>query len=296
VAVSVVRCARRPTLRDPIAIIAFGGWGDAAEASTTAVATLASIWNAQIFATIDPDEFYDFTEVRPRVFLTDSMTRDVEWPVGMFSFRRRPRSPNDVIMFQALEPQLRWRLYTKAFIDFLRSMNVSLMMSMGSLLADVPHTKPVRISGFATTSDLQSRLRAARVATTSYEGPTGILGVLHREAVNQSLPSLSLWAAAPHYIAASTNPAVALGLLRTLADLTGWSLDLGHFRQEVKTFQAEVDAVIQSNPEALAYIRQLEDQIEETAEHDQSLPSHETLLKDLEEFLRRDRSNDDPRG
>lgn len=284
---SVVRCGRLPSLRAPVAVMAFGGWGDAAEASTTAITTLSNEWSAQPFATIESDDFYDFTNVRPRVYLTRDMVREIEWPTGGFSFRRRPKADNDVVLFRAFEPQLRWQRYTSGILDFLERLQVSQMVSLGSLLADVPHTQPVSLSGFATDALLQERLQHAGVSLSRYEGPTGIVGVLHDAAKKRDIPSMSLWAAAPHYIAAATNPRVSVGLLERLASVMDWSLDLSAFRQEASEFDAEVDAVIRANPEATAYVAQLERLAAEGRSTPSPLPGNDVLIRDLEEFLRR---------
>ena len=251
---SVVSCARIPTLRAPIAVIAFGGWGDGAEAWTIALNTLAAQWQCQEFASIDPDEFYDFTQVRPRVHFTEDMGRDIDWPSSTFSFRKRPKAKNDVVTFTAAEPHLRWKRYSDGIIDFFERLNVSLLVSMGSVLADVPHTRPVQLTGFASDNDLRDKLRASGADLSSYQGPTGMLGVIHAIASKRGIPALSLWGAAPHYISAAANPTVALAMLEGLATTLDWSLDLGGFRNGAKEFQSEVDAIIQANPDATAYV------------------------------------------
>jgi predicted ATP-grasp superfamily ATP-dependent carboligase len=293
---NVVRCARVPTLKSPIALLSFGGWGDAAQAASTAVTTLNGEWSAQQFATIDPEEFYDFTEVRPRVYLDRSMVREIEWPVATFSYRRRAKADRDVVLFRAFEPQLRWRTYAAGILDFFEKLQVHTMISLGALLADVPHTKSVHLTGFASTEDLQQRLQLAGVAASQYEGPTGIVGVLHDAARRRDIPSASLWAAAPHYIAAAANPKVALALLDTLGSILSWDLDLSTLRQEAKEFQVEVDAIIGRNPEASAYVKRLEERVEEDDGGDSGPPppASSDLLQDLEEFLRRGREK--PRG
>lgn len=290
---SVVRCRRVPTLRAPIAVLGFGGWGDAAQASTTAVSTLIGEWSAQQFASIDPEDYYDFTEVRPRVYLDDSMVRKLEWPAANFSYRRRPKATNDVVLFQAFEPQLRWRTYADGILDFLEKLHVSAVISLGSLLADVPHTRAVHLTGFATGAEMQAKLRLSGIQPSQYEGPTGIVGVLHDNARVREIPSASLWAAAPHYIAATTNPKVALALLETLKTILGWNLDLSTLRQEAKEFQVDVDSIIERNPDASAYVRRLEERSSDGGEP-LAPPSTDILLHDLEDFLRRDR--DKPRG
>ena len=283
---SVVQCRRVPALRAPVLVIAYGGWSDAAEAATTAVSTLASIWEARAFATIDPEEYYDFTQVRPRVFLTQDMKRGLEWPATTFKFHRRPKADSDVVLFQAIEPQLRWRQYANGVMDFAQRFDVSMMVCLGALLADVPHTRAVQMSGYATDPQLQARLQHSTVSLSQYQGPTGILGVLHDAAQQRKIPSMSLWAAAPHYISAATNPTVALALLDTLAAMLDWPLDLGEFRHESKQFNAEVNQIIQANPEASAYVSRLEQSTEAGKPTSAPLPPNDILLHDLEEFLR----------
>lgn len=290
---SIVTHRRLPALRAPVAVLAFGGWGDASQASTTALDALVDEWSAQDFASIDPEEFYDFTEVRPRVYLDNSMVRKLEWPLARFSYRRRPKAENDVILFRAFEPQLRWRTYATGIFDFLEKLHVSTVITLGSLLADVPHTRAVHLSGFATGAEMQAKLRLTGIQPSQYEGPTGIVGVLHDAAREREIASASLWAAAPHYIAATTNPKVALALLEAMSKLLDWNLDLSTLKQEAREFQVEVDAIIQRNPEAAAYVQRLEERSSDGGEPIPP-PSTDLLINDLEEFLRRDR--DKPRG
>ena len=286
---SVVRCGRLPTLRTPVAILSFGGWGDAAEASTTAVGALVGEWSAQQFATIDPEDFYDFSQVRPRVYLDRSMVREIEWPVGKFSYRRRPKLPNDIVLFRAAEPQLRWQRYSSGILDFLERLHVSTVVTLGSLLADVPHTRPVQLTGFASTDELREKLAHLGINMSQYEGPTGVVGVLHDAAPRRDIPSVSLWGAAPHYIAAATNPKVALALLQALSNLMDWTFDLKTLQQEADEFDVEVDSIIRANPEASAYVRRLEERVGTSAESEggPQLPPNDVLIRDLEEFLRR---------
>jgi len=266
--------------------MAYGGWSDAAEAATTALSTLSTLWDARVFATIDPEEYFDFTQVRPRVFLTHDMKRGLEWPSSTFKFHRRPNAENDVVLFQSIEPQLRWRQYANGIMDFAERFEASAIIGLGALLADVPHTRAVQLTGYATDPQFQARLQQASVGLSQYQGPTGILGVLHDAAQQRKIPSMSLWASAPHYISAATNPTVALALLETLASTLDWSLDLGEFRQESKQFTAEVNQIIQANPEASAYVSRLEQSTEQGKPTNAPLPPNDILLHDLEEFLR----------
>lgn len=292
---TVVRCRRLPALRAPVAIMSFGGWGDAAEASSTALSTLVHEWSAQEFATIDPEEFYDFTQARPRVYLDQSAMRQVEWPEATISYRRRPKATNDVVLFRALEPHLRWATYTNGILDFFERLRVSTIVTLGALLADVPHTRAVQLSGFATSEPLRERLRLLGIPASQYEGPTGIIGALHDIARRRDLPSASLWGAAPHYIASATNPKVALALLEALGSVLEWPLDLGTLRQETRDFEVEVDQIIGRNPQAVAYVRQLEERFDQnTTGEFPPMESNELLMQDLEDFLRKGREK--PRG
>jgi len=291
----IVRCRRVPSLRSPVAVLGFGGWGDAAEASSTALTALVDALSAQQFATIDPEDFYDFTQVRPRVYLDSSAVRQLEWPEARFDYRRRQGADNDVVLFRAFEPQLKWGTYTKGILDFFERLGVSSFVTLGSLLADVAHTRPVQLTGFATTEQLRERLQLLGIRASQYQGPTGILGALHDAARRRDLPSASLWAAAPHYIGAATNPTVALALLESLGTFLDWRLDLSALREEAREFQSEVGEIIGRNPQATAYVQQLEQrQDQDDSESTPPMQANEMLMKDLEEFLRRGREK--PRG
>lgn len=293
--VTVVKHRRLPALRSPVAVMAFAGWGDAAEASSTALSSLVDELSARQFAIIDPDLFYDFTQVRPRVYLDESSVRQIEWPDASIAYRRRPKSPNDIVLFRAFEPHLRWNTYVHGILDFFERLQVTTMITLGSLLAEVPHTRSVQTSGFATTPALRDRLRLMEVPLSRYEGPTGIVGVLHDAAHKRDIPSASLWGAAPHYIASATNPKVALALLESLGSLMDWTLDLSVLRQEAREFEHEVNDIIGRNPQALAYVQQLEQKVDRNATDEiPPMQSNEMLMHDLEEFLRRGRGK--PRG
>ncbi len=278
--------------------MAFGGWSDAAEAATAAVTLLSDQWTCQPFAYVEPDEFYDFTQVRPRVHLTSDMIRAIEWPTSVFRYRRRPRFDHDVITFRAFEPQLRWKQYVQGVMDFLERVHAGRLVTLGALLAAVPHTRPVPMTGFATDSGLQDKLREMGISLSSYEGPTGIIGVLHDAARERGLPSMSLWGAAPHYIANASNPKVSLALLERISAAFGWSLDLSAFAREVREFENEVEAIIQANPEASAYVARLEEAADQEQQDEAAtpLPSNEVLLQDLEDFLKRRGNRPDESG
>lgn len=287
---SVVQCRRLPALRSPAMVMAFGGWSDAAEAATTAVSTLDQMWDGRHFASIDPEDFYDFTQVRPRVYFTENMNRAIEWPSSWFSYHRHPKQEHDVVLLRSMEPQLRWRTFSEGIMSFAERLNASCIVSLGALLADVPHTRPVQLTGFGT-GFLQGKLRSLGISMSQYEGPTGILGVLYEAATRRGIPAMSLWAAAPHYISTATNPHVSIGLLEGLQQAMGWSLDLSSLRDEARQFTLEVNAIIQANPEASAYVTRLEEAAQ-SGQPSPGGPPTEVLLTELEEFLRRRRGND----
>src|SRR5215216_3291007 len=184
----------RPMLRKPVMVCAFNGWNDAGEAASAAVSFIRGSFDAEQVASIDPEEFYDFTAVRPTVRLTEGLTRDIDWPAASISAAEVPGADGDLVMLQATEPSLRWRRYTENLIDTARELGVRMVITLGALLADVPHTRPVAITGIASERSLVDRLGFQE---TSYEGPTGIVGVLHSTFANAGIPSASLWASVP---------------------------------------------------------------------------------------------------
>jgi proteasome assembly chaperone (PAC2) family protein len=292
----VVKCRRLPSLRTPAAVLAFGGWGDAAEASTTSVSSLVAELSAKEFATIDPEDFYDFTEVRPRVALDEASVRQIEWPEATLSYKKLPKADADIILFQGFEPQLRWKTFTNGLLEFFERLQVSAIYTLGALLADVPHTRTAQLTGFATTAELRERMLVRGIRSSRYEGPTGIVGVLHEASFRRGLPSASLWAAAPHYISSATNPKVALALLEGLTSLMDWSPDLAVAREEARVFEKEVDEILGRNPQAVAYVKQLEERLDRNSPEETPLmPANDMLMHDLEDFLRRGRDNK-PRG
>src|SRR5437868_10302438 len=187
-------------LRAPALVCAFKGWNDAADAASTALTFVGSTLGAQRFATIDPEEFYDFQSTRPQVKLVEGETRQIVWPATELYEARVPRAPRDLILMVGSEPSMRWRTFTKVIVELAEALGTQLVVTLGALLADVPHTRPVSVTGLASDPVLISRLGLTR---STYEGPTGIIGVLHAACQQDGLPSASLWAAVPHYVAAT---------------------------------------------------------------------------------------------
>src|ERR1700760_813692 len=271
-------------LRAPALICAFKGWNDAADSASSALSFVGTALNGTRFATIDPEEFYDFQSVRPRVKLVDNHARAIEWPAVELFEARVPRAPRDLVLMVGTEPSMRWRTFTKVIVDLAEALGTQLVVTMGALLADVPHTRPVSVTGLASDQGLVARLGLTR---SSYEGPTGIVGVLHAACQDAGLPSASLWAAVPHYIAAAPNPKAALALVRKLEGLVGVAVDATDLEDAAADYDRQVNAAVQSDPDVQAFVEQLE-QAAGTEDEDAPgpLPSGDTIARELQRFLR----------
>src|SRR6476619_1836491 len=214
--------ARRPALERPVLIAAFRGWNDGGQGASLAAGYLAKRWDARRFAEIDPEGFYDFQATRPHVKLEEGFTRRIDWPETVFYHARPDGMNRDAVLLLGVEPNLRWRTFSGLIVDFARELGVELVVTLGALLADVPHTRPAPVTGSATDPDLieQLGLQASR-----YEGPTGIVGVLHDACRSVGVPSASLWAAVPHYVSMTPSPRAAKALSERLANLLDVPLD-----------------------------------------------------------------------
>src|SRR6202050_4867938 len=271
-------------LRAPALVCAFKGWNDAADAASSAIAFVGSALNAQRFATIDPEEFYDFQATRPRIKLVDGQAREIVWPEVELYEARIPRAPRDLILLTGTEPSFRWRTFGKLVVDLAEAIGVQLVVTLGALLADVPHTRPVSVTGLASDPALVARLNLSQ---SSYEGPTGILGVIHGACQDAGLPSASLWAAVPHYIAAAPNPKAALALVRKLEGLVGVAVDGTELESASADYERQVNVAVQSDPDVQAFVERLEQAASDEADDSPTaLPSGETIARDLQRFLR----------
>jgi proteasome assembly chaperone (PAC2) family protein len=272
-------------LRAPALICAFKGWNDAADAASTALTFVGGALGADRFASIDPEEFYDFQAVRPSVQLDDNDVREVVWPeVEIFS-ARVPRAPRDLVLVAGAEPSYRWRGFCDIVIELAEALGVQLVVTLGALLADVPHSRPISITGLSSDRALVDRLG---LSPSTYEGPTGIVGVLHAACQNAGLPSASLWAAVPHYIAATPNPKAALGLVRKLETLVGVSVDASSLEEASAEYERQVNRAVQSDPDIQAFVERLEAAAGEEDEVPDlgQLPSGDALARDFQRFLR----------
>jgi proteasome assembly chaperone (PAC2) family protein len=271
-------------LRAPALICAFKGWNDAADAASSAISYVGTALGAHRFATIDPEEFYDFQATRPRVKMVEGQTREIVWPAVELFEARVPRAPRDLILLTGSEPSFRWRTFCKIVVELAEALGTQLVVTLGALLADVPHTRPVSVTGLSSDPALVARLG---LAPSSYEGPTGIVGILHAACQQAGLPSASLWAAVPHYIAATPNPKAALALVRKLEGLVGVAVDGSDLETAAADYERQVNVAVQSDPDVQAFVERLEQAArEESDEAPGAIPSGETIARDLQRFLR----------
>jgi proteasome assembly chaperone (PAC2) family protein len=283
---SHLRIERRPKLRRPVLIAAFRGWNDGAQGASLAASFLARAWDARQFADVDPEEFYDFQAVRPHVSLEEGLTRRIDWPENAFYEASLPVVPpaaeRDAILLLGVEPNLRWRAFTGEVVEVARELGVELVVSLGALLADVPHTRPCPVSGSASDPKLVDELG---LAASRYEGPTGIVGVLHDACRQASLASASLWAAVPHYASLAPSPRAAQALCSRLGELLDVELDLAELEEAGDTYERQVSAAVASDEETASYVRELERRVDEL-EVEEGLPSGDALAAELTRFLR----------
>jgi proteasome assembly chaperone (PAC2) family protein len=271
-------------LRDPILVAAFHGWNDAGDAATFAATHLGRVWSASKIASIDPEEFYDFQAVRPQVLLEDGETRHISWPTNEFSAAVLPGAAHDVLLLVGTEPNLRWRTFTDLVVGVAKSHGVSLVITFGALLADVPHSRPVQITGTAVDPEVIKRLNLYR---SRYEGPTGIVGVLHDAFGKAGIPSASLWAAVPHYLAVSPNPKAALALVEKATELIGVPADIDELTRATAAYEDRVSEIVSTDDDVQAYVKLLEERTDEDDVMDTGeIPSGEDLAAELERFLR----------
>jgi predicted ATP-grasp superfamily ATP-dependent carboligase len=281
-----LRWERRPDgLRAPALVCAFKGWNDAGESATSALTFMGASLQAARFAVIDPEEFVDFQATRPTVRLVGGHTRKIEWPEFEVYEARVPRAPRDLVLLSGPEPSMRWRTFCDKVIELAEALGVQLVVTLGALLADVPHTRPVSITGLASDEQLIERLG---LQAPTYEGPTGIVGVLHSACSQAGMPSASLWAAVPHYVAVVPNPKGALALLRRLEGLVGVTVDGRQLETAAADYDRQVSRAVELDPEVQAFVERLERAADEESEQPDpsQLPSGDVLAREFQRFLR----------
>jgi proteasome assembly chaperone (PAC2) family protein len=272
-------------LRAPALVCAFTGWNDAGDAASAALQFLGASLGATRFARIDPEDFFDFQATRPKIQLVEGRTRRIEWPEVEIYAARVPRAPRDLILLSGAEPSMRWRTFCGLIVDLAEALGTQLVVTLGALLADVPHSRPVPITALSSDDVLVERLGLHQ---SGYEGPTGIVGVLHSACQEAGVPSASLWASVPHYVAAAPNPKAALALVRKLESLVGVSVDAGELEQSALDYERQVSLAVQSDPDVQAFVERLERAAAEEEEEmgPQDLPSGDVIAREFQRFLR----------
>jgi proteasome assembly chaperone (PAC2) family protein len=265
-----------------VLVAAFRGWNDGAQGASLAVSFLAQAWEARRFADIDPEEFFDFQATRPHVALEEGLTRRIDWPETAFYHASIPGLERDAVLALGIEPNLRWRTFSEEVVELAQDFEVELVVTLGALLADVPHTRPAPVTGSASDPKLVEELG---LASSRYEGPTGIVGVVHDACRRAELPSASLWAAVPHYASLAASPKAALALCLRLANLLGTEFDLADLERASAAYEAQVTEAVASDEETEAYVQQLEERRDALGE-ELDMPSGETLAAELTRFLR----------
>jgi predicted ATP-grasp superfamily ATP-dependent carboligase len=280
---------QHPQLEQPIMIAAFKGWNDGGQGASLAGGYLARAWKATRFAEIEAEEFFDFQATRPTVSLVKGMTRRIEWPENTFYHARIPGLERDALLLLGVEPNLRWKHFSSLIVGLAQELGVELVVSLGALLADVPHTRPSPVTGSASDPDLVERFGLSQ---SRYEGPTGVVGVIHDACRRAGIPSLSLWAAVPHYVSLAPSPRAALALCERLADLVGTDIDVAELQEAARTYAEQVSSAVAADAETAAYVEELE-QRSDALGGGLDIPSGDTLAAELTRFLREREENGD---
>ena len=277
-----LRIDHRPELTRPILVAAFRGWNDGAQAASLAAGYLAKTWGAERFADVDPENFFDFQATRPHVSLEEGLSRRIDWPETAFYHARPEGLDRDVVLLLGIEPNLRWRTFTELVVGLARDLGIELLITLGALLADVPHTRSAPVTGSATDKELVERLG---LSASRYEGPTGIVGVIHDLCGQSGIPSASLWAAVPHYVSLTPSPRGALALCERLGDVLGIEIEADELEEAARNYEEQVSEAVASDEETAAYVDELErrsDQLDDATE----LPSGDALAAELTRFLK----------
>ncbi|QIP87309.1 hypothetical protein GLX30_28460 [Streptomyces sp. Tu 2975] len=270
-----------PELIDPVMVAAFEGWNDAGDAASTAVAHLDREWKGEVFAALDAEDYYDFQVNRPTVWL-DGGVRKITWPTTRLSVVRvGGDKPRDLVLVRGIEPSMRWRSFCNEILGFAHELGVEMVVILGALLGDTPHTRPVPVSGITSDPDLA---RTMDLEETRYEGPTGIVGILQEACTHAGVPAVSLWAAVPHYVSQPPNPKATLALLNRLEDLIGLRIPLGELAEDARAWQLGVDQLAAEDSEVAEYVQTLEE-ARDTAELPEA--SGEAIAREFERYLRR---------
>jgi proteasome assembly chaperone (PAC2) family protein len=273
-----------PHLRAPVLVCAFRGWNDAAAAASTALTTVADSLDSELIARVDPEDYFDFQATRPTVSLQEGETRSIDWPQNDLFAVRVPSADRDLVLLDGTEPNLRWRTFSETVATAADALGVEFVVTLGALIAEVSHTLPVPITGLASSPRLVEELELER---SSYEGPTGIVGVVHDICGRTGIDSASLWAAVPHYVAAVPNPKAALALLRRLEGLTGIAVDATELEEETSDYEEQIGRAVAANPEIEELVARIEaEQVDLLGSDEDDLPSADSIAREFQRFLR----------
>jgi proteasome assembly chaperone (PAC2) family protein len=286
---SELSVSQRPELKRPVLIAAFRGWNDGGQGASLGAAYLAKQWNAARFAEIEPENFFDFQAVRPHVSLVDGETRRVEWPDNGFFHASIPGAERDAVLLLGIEPNLRWRTFAGLVLELAQDLGVEMLVTFGSLLADVPHTRPAPVTAAATDPALVAELG---LEASRYEGPTGIVGIVHDQCREAGIASVSLWAAVPHYVSLAPSPRAALSLVRRFGELMHIDVDLHELETAAEEYAEQVSEAVSTDAETAAYVEELEQRVDALAPEG-DIPSGESLAAELSRFLREREEQDD---
>jgi proteasome assembly chaperone (PAC2) family protein len=272
-----------PHLRAPVMVCAFRGWNDAAAAASTALGAVATALDAELVASVDPEDYFDFQSTRPTISMDEGQTRRIEWPENNLYAVEIPSADRDLVLLDGTEPNLRWRTFSETIATVADTLGVEMVITLGALIAEVSHTLPVPITGLASSAELVEELELER---SNYEGPTGIVGVVHDLCRQNGIDSASLWAAVPHYVAAVPNPKAALALLRRLEGLTGIAVEASELEEETADYEEQIGRAVAANPEIEDLVTRIEAEQAELIDEEGELPSADTLAREFQRFLR----------
>lgn len=270
-----------PVLRKPVLIAAFEGWNDAAESASGAVTHLREVWDAEVLLELDPEEYYDYQVNRPHIYTTDSGERGLIWPATKVFVARGSHSDRDFVLIQGIEPNMKWPQFTREVLGLAAELDVELVITMGALLSDNPHSRPVPISATASDKELLGELQ---LDVSHYEGPTGIVGVLSQACAHFGIPCVSLWASIPHYVGQSPCPKATLALIERLEDILDIAIPLRELPEESRAWEIGVNELADDDEEIADYVSQLEE-ARDTAELPEA--SGDAIAREFEKYLRR---------
>lgn len=270
-----------PELVNPVMVAAFEGWNDAADAASGAISHLRQVWSAEPLTELDPEEYYDYQVNRPHISLDESGIRQLTWPSTGFYVARLPLSVRDIVLVQGIEPSMKWQQFTREVLGLAAELDVRMVVTLGALLSDTPHTRPVPITGTCTDAALGAQLG---LEPSKYEGPTGIVGVLQDACGRFGIPSASFWAAVPHYVAQPPCPKATLALIRRIEDLLDIPVPLGDLVEDARAWEVGVDELASDDDDVAEYVKQLEE-ARDTADLPEA--SGEAIAREFERYLRR---------